>query len=231
VNYQRLLARLGVEALPAAAVRQALTHSSAVHELNAEAVSSNERLEYLGDAVLELAISHALFSQKPPLPEGTLTTLRAQLVCRENLFRVAQRLELGRYLILSRGERLGGGESKPAILADALEALLGVVFLHQGYDVANTVILRLFLQDLDLDSLQQPAAHQWKSLLQERVQQEGPRHIAYQVTQQGLQHEPLFTALLLVDGVKLGTGRGKSKQEAEQAAAKAALQSLEAKSG
>ena len=222
-SYRNLCSVLGIEELPRDILQQALCHSSAAREKNLQANSSNERLEFLGDAVLELTVSHLLYQRFPDVSEGRLTGWRAQLVCRENLAQVARRLGLGELIIFSRGEKQAGGGNKPAILADALEALLGAVYLCQGYETARDVVQKLLFLEEDLISLQEVAHHQWKTLLQERVQQSGPRHIVYQVTQSGADHEPWFTAYLEVDGELCGTGSGRSKQEAEQAAARAAL--------
>ena len=227
-DYQDLYARLGIPDLPDDLTLQALTHVSAVYEQDLPHVASNERLEYLGDAVLELAVSAALYRRYPEASEGELTKIRAQLVCKENLSWVAAKLDLGSRLVFSKGEKRAGGARKPALLADALEAVFGCIFLVHGYAVAYEAAEKLLLEGQDLMELRTRFSHLWKSQLQEIVQREGTHHIEYRTTRSGSAHEPTFDAVLRVDGVLLGSGKGRSKREAEQAAAREAVLSLQA---
>ena len=223
-DYRSLCSMLGIPAMSENLLRQAFSHTSAINEKQLPLHLSNERLEFLGDAVLELAVSTLLFKRFPEEREGKLTTIRAQLVCKENLALVAAKLKLGSMLLFSRGEQLGGGSAKPAILADALEALIGAVYLELGFDTAMQVVERLLLEDADVHSLSRDVApHQWKSLFQEMIQRTGSHSIVYTTRQQGADHQPVFTATLAVDGVFYSSGSGRSKQEAEQAAAREAL--------
>jgi ribonuclease-3 len=222
----RLCALLGISGLPEESLTQALTHISSINEQNLPLHDSNERLEFLGDAVLGLAVSQMLYKRYPQALEGELTSLRSQLVCREYLAMVAEKLHLGEMLIFGKGEQKAGGATKPALLADALEALFGVVFVAHGYDVAADVIERVLLSGEDLAVAPPRTAHHWKSQLQEIVQRQGPRKINYRTTRSGSAHLPTFAATLLVDGVIQGRGSGRSKQEAEQAAAREAVEKM-----
>ena len=226
--YQELIKALGLPDLPEELIDIALTHVSAVRERGMPLHLSNERHEFLGDAVLELAVSHILYSEMPTADEGELTRLRAQLVCRDNLAHHAEKLALGELIIFSKGEKQAGGARKKALLADALEALIGVVFFTHGYQQAFESIKRLLFDGQDLHQLPMRSSHHWKSRFQEMMQRSGPREIAYSSVQSGSDHLPSFSVVLSVDGVVYGEGVGKSKQEAEQNAAKEAIRLLEA---
>lgn len=222
-EYTALYEQLGIAPLPDALLRNAFTHRSSLGERNRQSIDSNERLEFLGDAVLQLAVSHVLYMRYPEAEEGHLTSLRAQLVCRENLVLVAQKLSLGELLLLGKGERKGGGEAKPSLLSNAVEALLGACYLVYGYEVVAKVIEKLMLAEEDLLRASMGGSSQWKTRLQELAQKAGPRHIEYRITKSGPDHQPLFGAHLFVDGDLWGHGLGKSRQEAEQDAAKSAV--------
>ena len=201
---------------------QALTHSSHAHEKD-DGSGHNERLEFLGDAVLQLAISDYLYFSYPHLPEGKLTKLRADLVCEATLADLAADLNLGRFLRLGKGEAAGGGASRPSLLADALEALFGALFLDRGLEQCRHHILRLY--EPVLKNIEKGYLHRdYKTLLQEFAQARFGVTPQYGIVREsGPDHEKIFVAEVLVgDHGSAGVGSGKSKKEAEQAAAKAA---------
>ncbi|NMD43311.1 MAG: ribonuclease III [Firmicutes bacterium] len=200
----------------------ALTHSSFAHEQDIGS-GHNERLEFLGDAVLQLVISDHLYLLYPRLPEGKLTRLRADLVCEATLAGLAGELNLGSFLRLGKGEAAGGGASRPSLLADAVEALFGALFLDLGLERCRRYILQLyrpFLENLEEGDLR----HDYKTLLQEFTQaREGITPEYRIVREQGPDHEKIFEAeVLLGNRGCAGRGSGKSKKEAEQAAAREA---------
>lgn len=204
---------------------RALTHRSFANE--SEADQDNQRLEYLGDAVLDLIISHALFTRHPTLPEGQLSYLRSRLVCEEALAAQAEALDLGAYLLLGRGEERSGGRTKPSLLADAFEAVLAAVFLDGGFDAAVRVVLNRFDSVLhDADSWQEAGDH--KTRLQELIQARRDERPRYTITDaDGPPHARTYTAVVYVGDKLLGTGSGPSKKAAQQSAARDALDRLE----
>ncbi len=200
----------------------ALTHSSYINE---HAGDCYERLEFLGDAVLEMVSSAFLYEHFPDLREGDLTKLRAELVCEPALSAVARDLGLPAYLRLGRGEEAGGGRSKSSILCDITEALIGAIYLDSGRSLeqAERFIMQFILKDPEAVSFLDS-----KSQLQEKVQKTGGI-IAYElIDRQGPAHAPVYTVQVLINGNVSGTGQGKSKKSAEQAAARHALEHYEA---
>ena len=212
--------RLGYEFSALSLLDGALRHRSWCGEHGG--VPSNERLEFLGDAVLQLAITERLFDADPPLPEGVLAQRRAALVNTRALADAARRLELGPCLRLGRGEAATGGTDKDSILADATEAIIGAVHLDAGFDAARHLIFRLLEPDLDRVESGRDAGDP-KSRLQERAAHDLDLVPRYEVTGAGPDHAREFAASVLLDGVPWGTGEGRTKKEAEQAAAAAAL--------
>ena len=202
---------------------QALTHSSFTYESRVNGFDNNQRLEFLGDAVLGLAVSDFLFRNYPNRDEGELTKMRAALVCEPSLARVARDLELGYCLNMGKGEERSGGRERPSILADAFEALLGALYLDQGLAVASDRALR-FLDPLIKDVLEGRLDRDYKTELQEIVQQRGGEQVQYKILrEEGPDHHKTFTAGVLYKGVLAGSGTGRSKKDAEQQAAKSAL--------
>ena len=199
----------------------ALTHPSYGGDHH---VPHYQRLEFLGDAVLELAISRYLYFEFPQIDEGKLTRIRAGLVREETLCRAAQRLELGKYIRLSVGEDRSGGRSKPSILCDVMEAVLAAVYLDGGFDEAIRVI-RLALGD-DLHPRMLEDHLDAKSRLQEILQRTGDMPRYEFISMDGPPHAPLFCYSVMVEDRTLGEGRGTSKQNAQQAAARDALKKL-----
>ena len=204
-----------------ALLRQAVTHSSFVHEQGLKQDESNERLEFLGDAVLELCISDFLYHRFSHLSEGELTQRRAKLVCEDTLASVAKSLKLGEYLLLGQGEAREKGREKPSILSDALESVFGAIYLDGGLDAVRNLIGRLF-SPLAEDA--KKTAKDNKSILQEILQKNSRETAVYEITsEEGPPHKKQFTAMVLHQGKILGRGNGRSKKEAEQAAATQAL--------
>ncbi len=203
-------------------LRLALTHPSVAHESGA-ATTHNQRLEFLGDAVLGLVLTQKLYEQFPGFDEGPLTKARAKLVNRKPLAERARALGLGAHLILSRGEETSGGRERASALADAYEALLGAIFLDGGYAAAREFILREFAGAFgELSTL--PLIENPKGELQELLQARSPHAPEYQTVQvAGADHDPLFECAVHHEGVELARGCGKSKKDAESEAARAAL--------
>jgi ribonuclease-3 len=203
----------------------ALTHGSVGNEARSRHGDNYERLEFLGDAVLNLVISDHLYRVFPARLEGDLARLRAAVVSEGPLARVARSMELGRYLLLGRGEEKGGGRTRGSLLADALEAVVGAVYVDSGYGVAHFCVTRWFAEELS--RLEEPGEGDYKSQLQEMIQQRERRLPRYRITgQAGPEHNRAFIAVVEVNGRLLGEGRGKSKKEAEQSAAQQALEQL-----
>ena len=189
-------------------LRAALYHSSYANEHRGARISSNERLEFLGDAVLGLVTAEHLYKTHPDLPEGDLTRLRAALVCEESLHEVAQALGLGDHLCLGKGEEQGGGRQRPSILADATESVFAAVYLDGGMDAARELIHRVLL-DKEREEL---------------VQRRNDQVLRYELAgSSGPDHAKEFTFRVTLNGTAVGEGTGRSKKEAEQSAACAAL--------
>ena len=209
-----------------ALLSEALNHSSYANEHRSAHLNSNERLEFLGDSVLGFVTAEFLFVQHPDLPEGDLTRIRAALVCEQSLYEVAQKLGLGKYLKLGRGEEAGGGRERTSILADATEAVFAAVYLDGGIGAASALIHRVLL-DAEREEVVEERRRDYKTALQELVQRQADQVLTYRmVGEQGPDHAKTFSAEVLLNGAPLGTGTGHSKKEAEQAAAKAALETL-----
>ncbi|RJX29305.1 MAG: ribonuclease III [Dethiobacter sp.] len=205
--------------------QEALTHSSYAYET--EGLRSNERLEFLGDAVLELVISEYFFKAFPGHPEGKLTLMRHNVVNEKCLAQIAQSINLGLYLKLGKGELLSGGSEKMSVLADALEALIGALFLDLNYLMASSLIIELFKPVLEAVERGDIPLLDYKTMLQESCQSRLGKHPVYQITAEfGPPHDRTFEAVVKLENKEIGRGGGKSKKEAEQSAAKAAWESL-----
>ncbi|MGB6838668.1 MAG: ribonuclease III [Microgenomates group bacterium] len=205
-------------------LKQALTHKSWVNE-NRNQRESNERLEFLGDAVLEYIVSKEIYSIFPKKEEGYLTTLRANLVNTGNLAKAAKKLDLGDKIYLSRGEEESGGKKNTSLLADTMEAIIGALFLDQGMDAAYKFIKAHLLSEIP-EKISKPLKDA-KSRLQEYIQAEGLNAPKYKVVKEtGPDHKKEFVIEVIADGKSLGKGIGKSKGSATQAAAKEALEHL-----
>jgi ribonuclease-3 len=204
----------------------ALTHRSVSSEDNS--YSDNERLEFLGDAVLQLAVTDYLYARFPKLAEGKLAKVRAGVVSRATLADVARSIELGNHIKLTPAEDRTGGREKDSIMADALEAVIGAVYLDAGLEAAARLVLRLWGDRID-DRAKRPGLKDYKTRLQEELARDG-RRPEYLTEGSGPDHEPSFVARVEVEGVLLGMGFGRSKKEAEQGAAQQALETLKASS-
>lgn len=204
---------------------QAFTHSSYVNEHRKKTHQDNERLEFLGDAVLELTVSQYLYNQYPTMSEGKLTKLRAAIVCEPALVTFANELNFGEYILLGKGEEMTGGRARPALLADVFEAFIGALFLDQGLE---TVIN--FLEKIVFPKVNEGAfSHvmDFKSQLQEFVQKDSSGVLEYTVLdERGPAHNREFVSRVSLNNVELGIGTGRSKKEAEQHAAQIALSTL-----
>jgi ribonuclease-3 len=220
--------RLGHRFADPLLLRQALTHASFGHEKR-QRTPDNQRLEFLGDAVLQLAVTEELYQRFPALPEGRLTVLRARLVNRHHLQAVALALGLGEHLILGRGEENSQGRQRGSILADAVEAVLGAVFAEAGWAVVRAIILRLLEPSLVAISQESDALRaNPKGSLQEKLQAEGEHPPAYRcLSETGPAHARIYEVVVEWQGRELGRGLGASKKEAETRAAESALQGLE----
>ena len=206
-----------------ALLSEALSHSSYANEHRSARLSSNERLEFLGDSVLGFVTAEFLFARHPDLPEGDLTRSRAAQVCEQSLYEVARKLDLGRFLKLGRGEEAGGGRERTSILADATEAVFAAVYLDGGIQAASDLIHRVLLQ-AEREEAVEERRRDYKTALQELVQRQADQVLTYRmVGEHGPDHAKVFSAEVLLNGVALGTGTGHSKKEAEQAAARSAL--------
>ena len=210
-----------------ALLEEALCHSSYANEHRAAGLNSNERLEFLGDSVLGFVTAEFLFRQHPDAPEGDLTRIRAALVCEQSLYEVARKLDLGKYLKLGRGEETGGGRERTSILADATEAVFAAVYLDGGIEAASGLIHRCLL-DAGKEEVLEERRRDYKTALQELVQRQADQVLTYHmVGEVGPDHDKTFQAEVRLNGQPIGSGSGHSKKEAEQAAARAALEAVE----
>ena len=204
----------------------ALTHSSFANERHDSGEENYERLEFLGDSILGHITADFLYRQVPPMPEGRMTRLRAELVCEQSLHRIAQRLELGKYMRLGRGEERTHGRERPSILADMVESILAAMYLDSGsLEEPRRFILNELLLPADLG--EQHRSEDYKTALQELIQRKPNQLISYEMLgQSGPDHDKTFVFRVLVNGVSVGEGSGRSKKEAEQMAAREAMEHL-----
>ena len=218
VDHSVLLDRLGVE-LEDERLCLALTHRSFANE-NGN-LTNNERLEFLGDAVLGMCIAEELYRRYPDRAEQDISKMRAGVVNMYALADLARSIDLGKHILLGRGEKVTGGADKHSILADTTEALLGAIYLQHGFEVAKRTILNLFSDMID-NAPTEARGRDWKTLLQERCAAKGLPLPKYQVTTTGPDHELTFFVDVVIDGVVKGTGTGATKKEAEMKAARQA---------
>jgi ribonuclease-3 len=220
-----LVERLGYVPSTSAALGAALVHRSWCAENPGH--ESNERLEFLGDAVLGLAVTDLVYARFPELDEGRLTDLRKAVVNAVTLAEVAREIDLGSWLLLGRGEEQSGGREKPSILSDALEAVIGAVYVDGGIDAAMTLVEGLVSDRVDVVAEAGGAGHDHKSRLQELAAQRLSAVPAYVAESTGPDHARTFSVTVRLDGATVGEGTGRSKKEAEQRAARAALDALD----
>ncbi|CAI9386276.1 ribonuclease III [Niallia sp. Sow4_A1] len=221
--------KIGIHFTDEKLLKQAFTHSSYVNEHRRKPHEDNERLEFLGDAVLELTVSKFLFKKFPMMSEGELTKLRAAIVCEPSLVSFANELSFGNYVLLGKGEEMTGGRTRPALLADVFEAFVGALYLDQGLD---SVVV--FLEEVIFPKINNGAfSHvmDFKSQLQEYVQRDAVGTIEYKILlEKGPAHNREFISQVFLNNRELGTGMGRSKKEAEQQAAQKSLLMLKAES-
>lgn len=225
-NREKLQAQIGYRFSDPLLIDEALTHRSYANEQRTRC-ADNERLEFLGDAILGLVIAEELFNGEPQRSEGELSRLRSELVNAGTLAQLARQIDLGASLKLGRGEVKAGGSDKENILADAFEALLGAIYREAGIAAARTVILKLFTPVM-IEKMQQRGNSDYKSQLQEylqSLQQAPPEYVLIETV--GPEHDRTFVVEARTSGQMLGVGRGRSKKEAEQVAAGAVLKTLQ----
>jgi ribonuclease III len=220
--------RLGIHFNDEKLLIQAFTHSSYVNEHRKKPHEDNERLEFLGDAVLELTISQFLFKKFPIMSEGELTKMRAAIVCEPSLVTFANELHFGEYVLLGKGEEMTGGRERPALLADVFEAFIGALYLDQGLEVVKQFLDNTVIPKVNAGAFSH--VMDYKSQLQELVQRDASGVIEYKVLQEkGPAHSREFVSRVSLNGEELGIGTGRSKKEAEQHAAEIALKKLKNK--
>lgn len=201
----------------------AVTHSSYANEKRIEGLTSNERLEFLGDAVLNIVTSEWIYKGFPAMPEGEMTKIRASIVCESSLMKCANKIKLGKYLILGKGEENTGGRTRTSILSDAFEALIGAIYLDGGLNASRQFISSAMVE-LFANINNNAVFIDYKTQFQELIQKSGEQKINYEILdEKGPDHNKVFVAQLSVGMKVFGTGEGRSKKEAEQNAAKAAL--------
>ena len=208
-------------------LQNALTHSSYANERWHNSLLSNERLEFLGDAILGMTVAKYLYQTFPDRPEGELTRMRADMVCEQTLAKVAARIELGKHLLLGNGEEQGGGRTRNSILADAVESVIAASYLDGGMEAAQKFIEQFILVEVPVKQLHNA---DYKTALQELVQQKKNQVLSYTlVGESGPDHDKQFDVEVKLNGKVVGTGSGSSKKRAEQAAAHAALEKISVK--
>ncbi|MGI2327221.1 ribonuclease III [Planococcus sp. YIM B11945] len=205
---------------------QAFTHSSYVNEHRRRHYTDNERLEFLGDAVLELSVSHYLFKKFPEMSEGELTKLRAAIVCEPSLVLFAHELQFGTYILLGKGEELTGGRTRPALLADVFESFIGALYLDQGLEAVVSFLDIVLFPKVEIGAFSH--VMDYKSQLQELVQQKNNGSLTYEIIdEKGPAHSRVFVTRVSLADKELGIGNGRSKKEAEQQAAQLAIRKLQ----
>lgn len=215
--------KIGYQFKNKALMKEAITHSSYAKERKSQHIKYNERLEFLGDAVLSIVVSDYIFKHCPELPEGELTKLRASLVCEKSLFEFAKIIDLGKYLILSKGERNNGGAERPSILSDAFEALIAAIYIDGGYEPASKHVLNFVIPAIKNSKTKKNK--DYKTTLQEIVQKNPGEKLEYVlVAESGPDHNKHFVVEVHLNSNVIGKGGGRSKKEAEQQAAHEALE-------
>ena len=204
-------------------LKQALTHSSYANEHRGNNIKHNERLEFLGDAVLSIVVADYIYANCPELPEGELTKLRSALVCERALYKFGKMINLGNFLFLSKGEKNGGGADRPSIVSDAFEAVIAAIYLDGGIEPAKKHILRFVVPEINNQS--KKPFKDYKTTLQEIVQKNPGEKIEYMlVSESGPDHDKHFVFEVHLNSNVIGKGGGRSKKEAEQNAAREALE-------
>lgn len=230
MRLKELEKRLGIAFHDITLLRTAFTHSSYVNEHQKDHISDNERLEFLGDAVLELGVSQFLYRNNSHMPEGELTKLRAAIVCEASLVNFARDLNFGEFILLGRGEEQSDGRDRPALLADVFESFLGALYLDQGYEATIHFLEKYVFPKIGSGVFSH--VMDYKSQLQELVQQYNKQTIEYHISEEkGPSHNKEFVSEVRIQGSVEGIGVGGTKKEAEQRAAKRALDAYMTKNG
>lgn len=217
---EELEKRIGYQFRDKRLLKQALTHSSYANEQKINKLKDYERLEFLGDAVLELVSSDFLFHENPQMPEGKMTKLRSSMVCEPALAYCAKDLELGKYMLLGKGEEATGGRQRDSITSDAMEAVIGALYLDGGFDAAHDFIHRFVLSDLENKIL----FYDSKTVLQEMIQTDNASQFGYELKgETGPDHNKEFLVDAVLNGEIIGKGKGRTKKAAEQQAAYEAI--------
>ena len=215
--------KIGYQFKNPALLNEALTHSSYANEHKSQHIKYNERLEFLGDSVLSIVVSDYIYKNCPELPEGELTKLRASLVCEKSLYEFAKKIDLGKYLILSKGERNNGGADRPSILSDAFEALIAAIYIDGGIAPASKHILNFVIPAIK--NSKKKKISDYKTTLQEIIQKNPGEKLEYVlVKESGPDHNKHFVVEVHLNSNVIGKGGGRSKKEAEQQAAREALE-------
>lgn len=215
--------KIGYQFKNPALLNEALTHSSYANEHKSQHIKYNERLEFLGDSVLSIVVSDYIYKNCPELPEGELTKLRASLVCEKSLYEFAKKIDLGKYLILSKGERNNGGADRPSILSDAFEALIAAIYIDGGIAPASKHILNFVIPAIK--NSKKKKINDYKTTLQEIIQKNPGEKLEYVlVRESGPDHNKHFVVEVHLNSNVIGKGGGRSKKEAEQQAAREALE-------
>lgn len=219
---------LGIEIKDLSLLDMALTHTSYAHEAKGmPKPQHNERIEFLGDAVLSVVVSTYMYNNFPDLNEGQLTKLRAHLVCEASLFEYAKKIKLGDFLLLGKGEELSGGRERPSLLADAFESVLGAYYLDQGFEKTEAFLLHMMQKEIDYICTH-GICSDYKTRLQEYLQRDGDVDISYHlVGSSGPEHNKIFASEVTLSGKVIGSGDGRTKKDAEQHAAKNALERMD----
>lgn len=227
LKFEQFQRDIGFQFLNERLLKQAFTHSSYVNEHRRKPYEDNERLEFLGDAVLELTVSQYLYKKYPLMSEGELTKLRAAIVCEPSLVKFAHTLSFGKLVLLGKGEELTGGRERPALLADVFEAFVGALYLDQGMEAVYVFLSHTVFPKIDEGAFSH--VMDYKSQLQELVQRDAAGVIEYKIHQEkGPAHNKEFVSNVFLNGEIKGTGIGRSKKEAEQKAAEQALKNVKA---
>ncbi|WP_278925744.1 ribonuclease III [Staphylococcus auricularis] len=224
-QFAKKMEELSLQADDIELYQQAFSHSSFINDFNMNRLDHNERLEFLGDAVLELTVSRYLFDKYPNLPEGNLTKMRAAIVCEPSLVIFANKINLNELILLGKGEEKTGGRTRPSLVSDAFEAFVGALYLDQGLEAVQRFSEKMIFPFVEEDELE--GVVDFKTQFQEFVHRQNSGEVSYRlVKQEGPAHHRLFTSEVMLDDQPVATGQGKTKKESEQKAAERAYKSM-----
>ncbi len=223
MGLERIEKEIGYEFKNKELLKTALTHTSYAYEKH---INSNEKLEFLGDSILEFLSSRYLYENYPNLREGEMTKVRATVVCEKSLYKIASKHNFGEYLFLGKSEKINGGNKRPAILADSVEAVIAAMYLDGGLEIVDKFIIKNLKEEIERASTH-VGDKDYKTVLQEKLQEGGDVKIEYEITKEsGPDHDKSFEAQVIFNGKILAKGAGKSKKGAEMQAAKKALEKI-----